>query len=58
VGVDLQAFFYVKPHSSFGVYDFFHFVFDCSKAVSVCEDMCWVTFNVVFQVSGLFVCSI
>jgi hypothetical protein len=32
---------------------FFHFVFDCSKAVSVSEDMCWVSFTVVFQVSGV-----
>lgn len=57
VGVDLQVSFYVKSHSSLGVYDFFHFVFDCSKAVSASEDMCWVSFTVVLQVSCVFVVS-
>lgn len=56
VGVNLQVFFYVKSHSSLGVYDFFHFVFDCSKAVSVSEDMCWVSF-IVFQIIGVLVVS-
>jgi hypothetical protein len=40
VGVDLQVFSYVIPHSSIGVYDFLHFVFDCSKAVSVSAGKC------------------
>ena len=57
VGVDLQVFFYVKSHSSLGVYDFFHFVFDCSKAVPVSEDLCRVSFTVVFQVSCVFIVS-
>ena len=55
VGADLQVFFYVKSNSSLGVYGFFHFVFDCSTVMSVSEGMCWVSFTVDFQVSGVFV---